>query len=124
MKKYEYSISELFKNLTRDRTNEKIENTDREMVKALIEKCSSDAFNIFIIKKDGSLSVLTNINDPANFHFEDENIIAFSQLFFVNNGSMFSIQTESDKEIDKIIYILKKAFKTHELGFSVIYGKY
>ena len=124
MKKYEYSISELFKNLAKDKTNEKIENINWEMVKTLIEKCSSDAFNIFIIRKDGSLSVLTNINDPANFHLEDDNIIAFSQLFFVNNGSMFSLQVDSDKEIDKIIHILKKAYKAHELGFSIIYGKY
>ena len=124
MKEYEYSKSELFKNLANNRVIENIENINREMVKALIEKCSSNAFNIFIIKKDGSLSVLTNINDPANFHFEDDNIIAFSQLFFVGNGSIFSLQTDSDKEIDKLIHILKKAYKTHKLGFSVIYGKY
>ena len=118
----EYCLTELFKEITNNKTKIDVNNLNGEMMKMLIGKCSSEAFNIFVIRKDGSLSVLTQIIDPVHLFIEDKDIVAISQLFIIDNGSAFSLNPNN--ELEKLIYIIKKAYNNREWGFSIVYGKY
>lgn len=84
-------------------------------LKSLFNMCSTDAFNMFIIKSDGSIWVHTNIIDPRYIVYDDDGIVSYSNIFIMND-SIMGVST-GDENIEKILNIIKDAFVKKEKGF-------
>ncbi len=60
--------------------------------------CSTDAFNMFIIKSDGSIWVHTNIIDPRYIVYDDDGIASYSNIFIMRFMKMVK-----QKEYNKVL---------------------
>lgn len=83
----------------------------------LLSMCSSKAFNLLFMMKDGNIGVITDINDPRNIELDDENIVSYSNIFIMNDSIMGV--GKDIMQMSKLLDVIKMAFKNKEKGFSV-----
>lgn len=109
-------LSELFKQIIEDKKYwYSINKFGTDELKLLLDMCSTDAFNMFIIKSDGSIWVHTNIIDPRYIVYDDEEIVSYSNIFIMNNSIMGV--SNSNENIEKMLSTIKGAFAKKEKGF-------
>lgn len=91
--------------------------TENDLVE-LLNLCSLDAFNLFIMMNDGNIGVITDIKDPRNINLDNDDIAAYSNVFIMND-SIMGVSKDS-ASISKLLSVIKTAFKNKEKGFSVV----